>query len=292
MKKQLTFTLLAVALLAWSVDHAYGVSKETIQMMQQLDTLQQAVLSMQKTLETQTAILKTLMEQANDNVNSMKSNVDKLSGAMGQNLASTNARFDAMDQRIQALGESLDEAKARMAKLSEQLAQTQNIIQTLNAPPAAGTAPPGTAPLGPGGDVKNPSNIPDPDTLYNSGLNYINGGQNELAVQTFQEYLHYYGDTDRASNAQFYIGDSYYNEKNYKQAIEEFDKCVERYPRGNKAAAAQLKKGYALLELGEKQAGVRELRSVIQQYPSSTEATLARQKLKSQGISMPRRSAD
>jgi len=262
-------------------------------MMQQLDALQQAVQNMQKTLDTQAAILKTLVEQANDNVNSMKLTVGKLSDTMGQNLASTNARFDANDRQIQALSESLEEAKARLAKLSEQMAQTQNIIQTLNQPPTSTTSPGSAgAPGQPGGDAKPPANVPDPDTLYNSGLTYYHGGQYELAVKAFQEYLQHYSDTDRASNAQYYIGDSYYSQDNFEQAITEYDKCVERYPEGNKAAAAQLKKGFALLQIGQKTAGVRELRSVIQQHQNSPEADLARQKLKTLGISVPRRRGD
>ena len=48
--------------------------------MQQLDALQQAVQNLQKTVDTQTAVLKTLVEQANDNVNSMKAMVTDLHG--------------------------------------------------------------------------------------------------------------------------------------------------------------------------------------------------------------------
>jgi tol-pal system protein YbgF len=291
LKKHATFAFLAIALLALGTRPGYGVSKETLQMMQQLDTLQQAVQNMQKTLDTQTAILKTLIEQANDNVNSMKSTVGELRSATQQNLASTNARFDSMTSQIQALNESLEEAKARLSKLGEQMAQTQNIIQTLNAPAAAAGGAGASAP-GSAGDVKSPANVPDADSLYNAGLSYYNGGQYQLAIQSFQDFLKHYGDTDRASNAQFYIGDCYYSQGNYAQAIEEYNKCVERYPGGNKQAAAQLKKGYALLALEQTAAGKRELRSLIQRYPNSREADLARQRLKKLGVSVPRQRED
>jgi len=292
LRNHATLALIGATLLTAGMRPAYGVSKEMLRVMQQLDALQQAVQNMQRTLDTQSAVLKTLVEQANDNVNSMKSTVAELRRSTEQNLARTNARFDSMTDRIQALNESLEEAKARLSKLSEQMAQTQNIIQTLNAPPAPGATVPGSGTPGSGTDMPSPANIPDPDTLYNSGLSYYNGGQYQLALQAFLDYLRYYGETDRASNAQFYIGDSYYIQGNYKQAIEEYDKCIERYPRGNKAAAAQLKKGFALVELDEKAAGVRELRSLIQQYPNSREADLARQRLKKLGISVGRRRAD
>jgi len=285
LKRQPFVTSIVTLLLLSGVQSAYGVSKETVQMMQQLDALQQAVQNLQKTVDTQTAVLKTLIEQANDNVNTMKVTVNELRTVMAQDLASTNARFDTMTSQMQALSESLEEAKARLSKLSDQMAQTQNILQTL--PPGGGTQPPGPNPANPTGQVTPPNPVPDPDSLYSAGYSYYNGGQYPLAIQSFQDYLKYYGESDRASNAQFYIGDCYYNQKNYQQAIDEYNKCIERYPTGNKLAAAQLKKGYALLALDQKVAGVKELRSLIQRFPNSPEAGLARERLKVLGYVVP-----
>lgn len=287
MKKH-ALIVLAICLMAAGPRTGYGVSKETLQMMQQLDTLQQSMQNLQKTVDSQTAVLRTLIEQATDSVNRMKSNMDDLRDSMQKNLATSNARLDSVTLQIQALSESLDEAKARIGKLGEQLTQTQNVMQTLSAPGTAQSGP-GAAPSAPGAEAKPQANVPDPDSLYGSGLSYYNGGQYDLAVQAFQDYLHYYGETDRASNAQFYVGDSYYTQGNFKQAIVEYDKCIERYPKGNKVAAAQLKKGFSLIELGQKTAGIRELRSLVDQYPNSHESDLARQKLKKLGISAAKR---
>jgi tol-pal system protein YbgF len=286
LKKLAICAAIAAGLWGFSSQPAYGQKKDTILLMRQLDTMQQMILNMQKTLDTQTAVLRTLVEQTNDNVNSMKLTVEDLRKATQRSLADNNNRFESMTTQIQVLSESLEEAKARIAKLSEQLAQTQNIIQTLNTPVTPATETPEA------GEAKPPASVPDADTLYNSGRSYYSGGQYQLAVQAFQEYLQYYGDTDRASNAQFYIGDSYYAQENFKQAIEEYDKCIERYPKGNKAMAAQLKKGFALIELGGKAAGVRELRSLIQRYPKAPESSLARQRLKQLGITVTGRGGD
>src|SRR6266566_6016220 len=109
--------------------------------MEQLDALQQAVQSLQKTVDTQTAVLKTLVEQTNDSVNAMKTRVDALEKTNRESLAKTDNRFDTMTSQIQALSESLEEAKTRLAKLTDQVAQTQTIIQTLNTPQAAQNPP-------------------------------------------------------------------------------------------------------------------------------------------------------
>jgi len=283
LKKHALSSALLVAILAAGADPAFAQKKDTLLLMRQLDTLQQMILNMQKTLDTQTAVLRTLVEQANDNVNSMKTTVADLQKETQRSLASNNARFDSMTSQIQTLSESLEEAKARIAKLSEQVAQTQNIIQTLHAPPLTGDQ--SGAPGSSGGAAAVPPSIPDAQTLYKSGLSYFNGGQYQLAVQAFQEYLQYYADTDLASNAQFYIGECYYSQGEFTRAIDEYNKCLERYPKGNKLPAAQLKKGYALLAMEQTQPGVRELRSLIQRFPSSPEADLARQRLRKLGIS-------
>lgn len=273
MRKHGYLALWMTLLCAGGIRPVLAASKETIQMMQQLDTLTQMVQNLQRTVDTQTAVLKTLIEQANDNVNAMKSTIADLQKTNQQNLASTSNRFDGLTSQFQELSASLDETKARLAKLSDQLAQTQKTVETLNASPSGGKA---AAP----GESANPQPPPDPDSLYKSALSYYHGGQYDLAAQAFQQYLQNYPDGEFASNAQFYIGESYYSQKAYDQAIEEYNTCIERYPKGNKLAAAQLKKGYALLALDKTQAGERELRSLIRRFPKAPEANLARQRLK------------
>lgn len=300
LKKYLFPALVATMIWAWGAAPAFGVSKEIIQMMQQLDTLQQTLQNLQTNLAVERGELRALMQQTNNNVNSMKTSVANMEKRTSQDLANANARLDSITNQIQALSESLDETKARLGKLSDQVAHTQNIIQTLNNP-AASTA--GASGAENNGSAGNPANIvqspsadnstattaiPDPQTLYKSALSYYNGGQYQLAIQAFQQYLQAYPETDLASNAQFYIGDCYYNQGDYTRAVKEYNKCIERYPNGNKQAAAQLKKGYALLELGQKTAGERELRSLIRRFPHSREANLAKGRLKRLGATTTR----
>lgn len=272
--KKVICALTIAGLWAFSPTPAFGVSREIIRIMQQLDTLQQTVQNMQKTIDTQTAIIRTLVERASDNVNDMKSTVADLQKASQKNLAATDARFDTLTSQIQALSESLEEAKARIAKLNDQVTKTQNIIQTLNTQPPA---PAGEQAAAAGGQ---PAAVPDPGTLFNSGKSYMTGGQYDLAIQAFQDFLKNYGDSDMAANAQYYIGESYLAEKNYTQAIIEYNTCLDRYPNGSVLPAAQLHKSDALLKLDQKTAAVKELRSLIARFPNSREADMARQRLK------------
>ena len=93
MKKHALLILFVLGLLVAGAQPFYAVSRETLQMMQQLDTLQQAVQNLQKTVDTQGAVLRTLIEQASDNVNKLKSNMDDLRDVTQKNLATSNAHW-------------------------------------------------------------------------------------------------------------------------------------------------------------------------------------------------------
>jgi tol-pal system protein YbgF len=294
-KKYALLVLLLAGLVAFNVEPGFAVSKEIIQMMTQLDNIQQQVMNLQNTVASQTAVLKTLVQQADQNITAIKGTITKMQEAQQRSLASSSNQIDSLSSQVQQLSASLDEAKGQLSKLSSQMAQTQKIMQTINTSPPAGTAPPGTpagtqpgspqaaTPPGsnPGGADAPATPPPDPQVLYNSAYTDYTQGLYPLAIQGFQQYLQGYGDTDLASNAQFYIGDSYYLQKDYKSAIKEYDKCISQYPSGNKAAAAYLKKGYALLALDQRTAGERDLTTLIHKFPNTHEANLARQRLRS-----------
>lgn len=297
--KKYGLTLLSIAMLSVvTASPAFGVSKEIIQMMQQLDTLQQSVQNLQNTVSTQTAILHTLIQQTAQDVSHMKSQMADLQKNTEQNLAASSNKLDSMTSQIQALSSSLEQAQAQLTKISDQLAQTQKVIQTLNSPPPAAPGTAGTTtvmPTGGAGETPNAgapggtppgaaANVPDPNSLFNSAMGSFNSGQYALAIQGFQEFLQYYGNTPRASSAQFYIGECYYNNGDYQHAIGAYDKCIERYPNGDKTLAARLKKGYALLANGQKAAGIQELRALVEQHPQAHESDLATQRLRRLGI--------
>src|SRR5260370_42414740 len=123
----------------------------------------------------------------------------------------------------------------------------------------------------PSGAARGGGSAPSADTLYSNGLRDITSGKYDLARQEFQDYLKFYGDTDLASNAQFYLGEIAYSQKNYDRAVTEYDHVVTNYPKNFKLAPAQLKKGMALIELGQKTAGFRALREVVRRFPGPQE---------------------
>lgn len=278
---------------------AEAVAREIIELQHDVTTLLQG----QKDLATQMTqdhtVMKTLVEQTGDTVGKLNGTMSSLQKSVQDVQANSGARLDTMSTQVQGLSDNLEEIKSRLGKLNQQLVDLQNTVQSLDAK-ISGTAPQSAptsnnnytpSPSGGGSFPANaPSNsapsgsAPSADTLYSNGLRDITSGKYDLARQEFQDYLKYYGDTDLASNAQFYLGEIAYSQRSYDQAVNEYDRVLTNYPKSFKLAPARLKKGMALLELGQKSPGVRELREVVKRYPGTEEERRARAKLKELGV--------
>jgi len=275
---------------------AQAVAREIIELQHDVTTLLQG----QKDLATQMTqdhtVTKTLLEQTGDTVGKLNGTMSSLQKSVQDVQANSGARLDTMSTQVQGLSDNLEEIKSRLGKLNQQLVDLQNTVQSLDAK-ISGTAPPSTSPTSNNNFTPSPSGggsvpagatpagpAPSADTLYSNGLRDITSGKYDLARQEFQDYLRYYGDTDLASNAQFYLGEIAYSQRNYDQAVTEYDHVLTNYPKSFKLAPARLKKGMALLELGQKNTGIRELREVVKRYPGTEEERRARAKLKELGV--------
>jgi tol-pal system protein YbgF len=192
--------------------------------------------------------------------------------------------------QFQALNDSVDELKTRIAKLDKTVqdmqAQMQNIQSQQLPPSVTGAAtPPGGQP-----DAANPtaspavSQAPPLKETFQSGLRDYNAGHYQVAIGEFQDVLHYYPLDDLAGSAQFYLGEIAYEQKHYEDAINSYNAVLEGFAGNSKAPTAQLHKGLALLATNKRDAGIHELRLLIQRYPRTTEAASARSKLNGMGV--------
>jgi tol-pal system protein YbgF len=280
---------------------AEAVAREIVDLQRDVTTLLQGQKDLSDKVIQDHAVMKTLVEQSSDNVNKLGATMNSLQKSVQDVQANSGARLDTMSTQVQGLSDNLEEIKSRLGKLNQQLVDLQNSVQSLDAKissgaptPVTGTATPtsSVAPVKPIGAGSSPSTsvipagAPSADTLYSNGLRDITSGKYDLANSEFQDYLKYYGDTDLASNAQFYLGEISYKQKKYDQAVAAYDKVLTNYPKSFKLGPARLRKGMALIELGQKTAGVRELREVVRRYPGSDEDRLARAKLKELGVSI------
>ena len=271
-----------------------AVNRELVELQRDVTTLLQGQKDMTSQITQDHTVMRTLIEQSNDTVGKLNGTMSGLQKSVQDVQANSGARLDTMSTQVQGLSDNLEEVKSRLGKLNQQLVDLQSSIQNIDAKISGGSAPAGGASTpSAGGTATQPvtsaassaaSPAPSADTLYSNGLRDITSGKYDLARSEFVDYLKYYGDTDLASNAQFYLGEIAYSQRQYSQAAGEYDKVLTNYPKSFKLAPARLKKGMALIELGQKTAGVRELREVVKRYPGTEEERRARAKLKELGV--------
>ncbi|HSS96646.1 MAG TPA: tol-pal system protein YbgF [Terriglobales bacterium] len=248
---------------------AWSVNKEMVQLQASVDDLKAQMTQMSQSFNERMGVMKNLIDQNTDTMNKVGTAINNLQGLIQKQQGDSASHGDQLSGQIQALNDSIDELKARLAKVSKQLEDMQSAQQSLAAQAA---------------QQAQQAAAPPPDVLYNNALRDFNAAKNDLAVQEFKDYIKYYPNTDLAGNAYYYLADMEFRQGNFQQAAKDYDEVLQNFPSGNKAAAAQLKKGFSLIELGQKDDGVNELRHVIQRYPRSPEATQAQDRLRKLGV--------
>jgi tol-pal system protein YbgF len=271
---------------------ASAVSKEIIQLQQQVAQLLQGQQDLRSALDQKDAELKTLIEQSLDSVSKLNSSMSTLEKNVLDVQANSGSRIDTLATQTQGISDNLQDVQARVGKLSQQMTDIQGVLQAIDAKvsggaPAGGAASPNSNPDNSAAPPMNQpaggAPAPSADVLYTSALRDYSGGKYDLARQEFTDYLRYFPTTDLASNAQFYIGEIDYVQADFTAAIAQYDKVIVNYPKSFKQGAARLKKGEALLETGQRAAALREFREVVRRYPGSDEAKRAQAKLRELG---------
>jgi tol-pal system protein YbgF len=270
------YSIMVVLLIAFwvSVSPVRGANKEMVELLTRVQALQDQMTAMQTSFNERMGVMKNLMDQNTDSMNKVATATSALQASLEKLQNDNGAKVDQLSGQIQSLNDSLDELKARLAKVSKQLEDMQGAQQSVAAGQAAQQA-----------QQQAQAQAPPPDVLYNNGLRDYNAAKGDLAKQEFSDYVKFYPNTDLAGNAYFYLAELAYKQGNFQEAVTNYDQVLQNFPTGNKAASSDLKKGLALIELGKKDEGVAELRHVIQRYPRSNEALQAKDRLRKLGVS-------
>ena len=282
-----------------------AVSKEIIQLQEDVSQLLQGQQAMRSTLDTNNASMRTLVQQSLESVNGLNQQMATLQKNVQEATANSSSKIDTMSTQTQGLSDNLQDVQARVGKVAAQINDMQSTLQSIDGRLAGGIAPNGApANTAPGSGSGAPPSADNPsgaagspsgrgglsslpgvstDTLYQNALRDFTTGKYDLARQEFGDYVLHFPSTDLASNAQFYLGEISYAQADYKDAIAQYNLVLANYPQSYKLAAALLKKGFAELELGMKATGTKDLREVERRFPGADEARRAQAKLKEIG---------
>lgn len=116
-----------------------------------------------------------------------------------------------------------------------------------------------------------PSPNGDAQTLYQQGYAALLQKDYAGAEVAFKQLVASYPGDPLASNAQYWLGESYYVRGQYKNAADAFLVGYKKYRAGDKAPDTLLKLGMALAELGQKAAACSTLDELASKYPGAPE---------------------
>jgi len=285
-------SVLALGILAIPVN-APSASREIQELQRDVGLLQEQVKSLQNSQNEKLAALTVLVQQALDAANKANTNVAVIQSGFQQNLkeqenkvvtpvVGLSTRMDQMSMDFRTLQGAVSDLTSMIGKLQTQLVDLNNAVKVLQAPPAAPPPAAGGTASGPNAAVETPT-ISATD-LYNNAMRDRNGGKLDLALSEFNDYLKYYGNTELAPNAQYYIAYTHWSQGNYEDALKEFDLVLEKYPDNNKMAEALFYKGMTLVRLGRRTQGAEEFKEFLKRFPNHGLAGQACSQLTTMGL--------
>jgi TolA-binding protein len=284
----------AVAVLSLTPARSFGANKDIQELQREIAQLQDLVKQVQQEQDQKLIEIRTLVNTAITSANDATRAVATIQGSMQQSLREQESkvvapvvgigtRIDNLSNDVRTLQQSMADLASSIAKIQAQLTDVGTAVKVLQAPPApppqTGGSPGGTAATG-GADTPS---IPLNDLYLNANRDR-EGGKFDLALQEYSDLLRWYGNTDLAPNAQYYIAWIHYSQGNYDVAVKEYDLVLEKYPdNNNKMADAFYGKGLALAKLGRRTEANREFQELRKRFPNSSLAQQACRQITSLG---------
>ncbi len=272
-------SLILVIVLILSAPVWAGTKEEIIRLQSDVVAVQNQIRLLQKSIDENGGITKTLLNQLLDMITKTQQQVNDIKSSQDDQARSRDENIEDVVNEIRNLAAKVEDLSVKLATVTKKVDATQQALQDMvSRRPSPETGPDG-----------KPLPLP-PDKLYSLAYNDYIQGNYELAIQGFLDFLALYKDSELADNAQYYIGDCYFNQGNYEDAIKAFAQVSTLFSKGDKAPAALLKSGLAYLNMKDNQSAVNQFQEVINKYPDSPEANIATQQLQILGVEPPAKS--
>jgi TolA-binding protein len=257
---------------------AFAQKRELLEMNRDIALLQEEVRNQKKVNEDRFNAIDAALKQILDEVNSANRQVvtldkgmrDRMDKGVLSSVSGLGTKVDSLAEDFRYVRENVGEISEKLAKLQQQMVDLNNAVRTMQAPPAPPPSAAGTA-AGPPAGVSA-------EGLFDSAKRDRLAGNSDLALDEFKKYLAWFGATDSAPIAQYYIGEIHYNLKDYDQALDAFNAVI-ALPKNNATLDAHFMKGRTLVRLGQKADAAKEYRAIIAASPGSDIAHRAQAEL-------------
>jgi TolA-binding protein len=267
-----------------------------------IDKEQRQLMADVRMLQEQNQQLQNILGSIVEAIKAVNARMDDQTKVAGKAMADQKLVIDNLTNNVREIREKLDDNNVRLGSLNQEVEALRQGLQQLNARPAApeattadaGTAPGGAGgPGGPGGPgVNDTGSVPapppsvglgtSPQKLYDEAYADYTLAQWDLAIAGFDAVIKYFPKSERAADAQVYIGHSYLQAGKNDRAVAAYDLAISSYPGAPALPEAYYKKGVALRALKRPEEARAAFEYVVKNYPDSSSATLAKQQIVAQ----------
>src|SRR5437867_11501358 len=273
MKQLVCFCVICI--LAGAATPAPAGTKEEIQRLSSdVLALQNQLRVLDKNFADQMQSMKSLVGQLNDQVGKSNTILSQISSALEGQAAGSKSTSQALLQEIRNLSVKIDDAGTRVSALAQQISEMRTQAKDIQQRRFQT----------PGGD--SASAALSADVGFHEAYNDLIQGNIDLAIQGFTSFVTNFPASEKADDAQYYIGEAYYNDNKFPQALTAFTKVVNDFPKGDKVASALYKRALAELAMKEKDNAIEDFKVVVQKFSSSPEAALAKSQLDGLGVDL------
>jgi len=267
---------------------AHAVNKDMIQLQTQVQQLQDAVAKLQQTNDESFGMLKQLIQQTADSVNTMSTTVNGLKLGMQNQQEAIGSANQQLAGQVQSLNDSIDELKARMDRMEKALNGIQSQQQTTNA--ALSNLPQGGIPAGaaagtPSGPPSAAPNNASPNSapgtapgsgMDNSGSNPPPGSSSNGALPANAEPIPAPSTNNQPSAGDMYRG-AYadYISARYALASSEFTDLIKAYPDDNLSGNAYFYLGEMQMRTHKPSLAIKDYDEVLTHYVDNAKVPAA-----------------
>jgi len=213
-------------------------------------------------LRKATAEAKEQVAKLRDVLNQATNLVQRNSADLGVQVQKLQSDLAGLLGKAEEISHTLDSVSKQF---TEYRAQTDVKLEALTTKAGTATAPPAPE---------------DKDKLFDEAYKRYQAGQFEEARRLFRTFTTRYGRDDRADNAQYWIGQSYFEERKHAAAIAEFKKVLDNFPRGDATDAAMFGMAHAFIELKYCTEGEAYLQDMLKRFPGTALKEKAQKKIK------------
>jgi tol-pal system protein YbgF len=128
--------------------------------------------------------------------------------------------------------------------------------------------------------AQNPPAPESKDQLFDEAYKRYQASQWEESRRLFRTFITRFNRDDRADNAQYWIGQSYFEERKYAAAIAEFKKVIDNFPTSDAVDGAMYGMALAFVELKYCTEGEAYLQDLTKRYPRSALVEKAHKKIR------------